>query len=218
MSSRITAVLFDFGGVVIRTPFEMAAGLERRLGVPEGSLHLRGPFDPAADPDWREVQSGGLHERDYWQRHADRLASRLGESPDPVRQLIDALFDAPREDVLRSTTMQLRADLVAAGTEVAVLTNDLARFHDPAWIERMDVHRLFDPFVDLSHNGVLKPDPRAYEMALEDLRRPAGEVLFVDDQPVNVAAADEAGMATVRFDVLDPGASADLVREAVGLG
>ncbi len=211
-------MLFDFGGVVIRTPFEMAAGLEQRLGVPVGSLGLRGPFEPDADPDWREVQSGGLHERDYWQRHADRLAARIGASSDPVRQLIDALFDAPRDEVLRTTTMRLRRELVAARIGVAVLTNDLARFHDPAWIERMDVHRLFDPFVDLSHKGVLKPDTRAYQIALADLGRSAGEVLFVDDQPVNVAAAFEAGMPTVLFDVLDPAASADQVREAVGLG
>lgn len=46
----VDAVAFDFAGVVIRTPFEMAAGLEDRLDLPRGSIDLAGPFDPDADP------------------------------------------------------------------------------------------------------------------------------------------------------------------------
>lgn len=211
----IRAVLFDFGGVVIRTPFEMAGGLERRLGMEPGALALHGPFDPDADPHFREVQAGALHEREYWQLQADRLAPVIGDNPDTVRQLIDALFDATPHDVLRSTTLALRQDLVDAGLTVAVLTNDLSRFHDPAWIERMDVYRLFEPFVDLSHTDHLKPDPAGYAVAFDALGLAPSEILFVDDQPVNIAGAEQAGMATVRFDILDPAGSADEVRAAV---
>lgn len=39
----IQAIVFDFGGVVIRTPFEMVSSLERRLGLSPGSIDLADP-------------------------------------------------------------------------------------------------------------------------------------------------------------------------------
>lgn len=213
----VNAVAFDFGGVVIRTPFEMAAGLERRLGLPPGSIDLAGPFDPDADPLWRRFRAGEFTELGYWQRQADRHADMIGAGPDRLRSLMDALFDAPRDEVLRPHTWQLLQTLKDRGFRVAALTNDLSRFHDPAWIERMDVLDKFDPFVDLSNTGILKPDPRGYRRVLDRLGLEADQVLFVDDQPVNVAGAERVGMPTVPFDVLAIEASITRVMDAAGL-
>ena len=143
----IQAVVFDFGGVVIRTPFEMAPG-ERRRGLLPGGIGLAGPFDPASDPLWRRFRAGEFTELGYWHRQADRYAEMIGAGEDRLRSLMDSLFDAPRDEVLRSDTWQLRRTLIESGLRVAALTNDLSRFHDPSWIERMDVLDKFDPFVD----------------------------------------------------------------------
>ena len=199
----IRAVVFDFGGVVIRTPFEMASGLERRLGLSPGSIDLAGPFNPDADPLWCRFRAGEFTELEYWHRQADRHAEMIGAGDDRVRSLMDSLFDAPRDEVLRPDTWELHRTLIEAGLRVAALTNDLSRFHDPAWIERMDVLDKFDPFVDLSNTGILKPDPRGYRRVLDGLAMEADEVLFVDDQPVNIAGAEKLGMKAVHFDVLD---------------
>lgn len=210
----IRAVVFDFGGVVIRTPFEMAPGLERRLGLAPGSIDLAGPFDPGADPLWRRFRAGEFTELGYWQRQADRHAEMIGAGEDRLRSLMDSLFEAPRHEVLRPDTWQLRRTLIGNGLRVAALTNDLSRFHDPAWIERMDVLDKFDPFVDLSNTGILKPDPRGYRRVLAGLHVAAGQVLFVDDQPVNIEGAENVGMQAVHFDVLDRPASIRQVLEA----
>ena len=212
----IGAVVFDFGGVVIRTPFEMVSGLERRLGLSPGSIDLAGPFDPDADPLWRRFRAGEFTELDYWRRQADRHAEMIGAGPDRLRSLMDALFDAPRDEVLRSETWELRRSLIDEGLRVAALTNDLSRFHDPAWIERMDVLDRFDPFVDLSNTGILKPDPRGYRRVLDRLGLEAGQVLFVDDQPVNIAGAEQVGMQAVHFDVLDRPTSITEILSHVG--
>ncbi len=214
---EVQAVVFDFGGVVIRTPFEMAAGLERRLGLAPGSIDLAGPFDPGADPLWQRFRAGEFTELGYWQRQADRHAEMIGAGPDRLRSLMDSLFDAPREEVLRSQTWHLRRELVEKGFRVAALTNDLRRFHDPAWIKRMDVLDRFDPFVDLSNTGILKPDPRGYLRVLEALGLDARQALFVDDQPVNIAGAEVVGMAAIHFDVLDPDTSVSKALSALGL-
>lgn len=211
----IHAVVFDFGGVVIRTPFEMVPGLERRLGLAPGSIDLAGPFDPDADPLWRSFRAGEFTELGYWHRQADRHAEMIGAGEDRLRSLMDAPFEAPRDEVLRPDTWQLRGMLIDRGLRVAALTNDLSRFHDPAWIERMDVLDRFDPFVDLSNTGILKPDPRGYQRVLDGLGLPADQVLFVDDQPVNIAGAERVGMKAIHFDVLDRPVSIRLVLDAV---
>ena len=211
----IRAVVFDFGGVVIRTPFEMAPGLEQRLGLAPGSIDLAGPFDPPADPLWRRFRAGEFTELGYWQRQADRHAEMIGAGEDRLRSLMDALFEAPRDEVLRPDTWQLRRTLTDRGLQVAALTNDLSRFHDPSWIERMDVLEKFDPFVDLSNTGILKPDPRGYRRVLDLLGLQADQALFVDDQIVNIAGANKVGMRTVHFDVLDPSGSVTRVLNAL---
>ena len=52
------AVVLDFGGPVLVTPFERVAALERSLRVAPGTFAWRGPFDPATDPRWRAIQGG----------------------------------------------------------------------------------------------------------------------------------------------------------------
>lgn len=210
-------MVFDFGGVVIRTPFEMVSGLERRLGLPPGSIDLSGPFDPNADSLWRRFRAGEFTELEYWRRQADRHAGMIDAGPDRLRSLMDSLFDAPREEVLRPDTWRLRRTLLKKGLRVAALTNDLGRFHDPSWIERMDVLDKFDPFVDLSNTGILKPDPRGYRWVLEGLGLDADRVLFVDDQPVNIKGAERVGMRTAHFDVLRPSRSVTEVLAMLGI-
>ena len=212
----IQAVVFDFGGVVIRTPFEMARGLEGRLDLPPGSIDVYGPFDPPADPLWRRFRAGDYPELEYWNRQAERHAELIGAGPDPLRSLMDSLFDAPPSEVLRPETQELRRTLLDRGMRVAALTNDLSRFHDRAWIEQMDVLDKFDPFVDLSNSGVLKPDPRGYRRVIDRIDLPPERLLFIDDQPVNVAGAERLGMEAVHFDVLDPASSSDRVLARLG--
>ena len=47
--------------------------------------------------------------------------------------------------------------------------------------------------------GVLKPDPAIFRLACERFGFEPGEVLFVDDGPVNVAAAEALGFSTHHF-------------------
>ena len=51
--------------------------------------------------------------------------------------------------------------------------------------------------------GVRKPRPDAFERTLDTLGLAAREVLFIDDQPDNVAAARELGLHAHRFSGAD---------------
>ncbi|MFQ3666384.1 MAG: HAD-IA family hydrolase, partial [Sphingomonadaceae bacterium] len=62
---------------------------------------------------------------------------------------------------------------------------------------------LFDLFEDIIVSGeerMMKPDPAIFALARRRFGLGPGEALFVDDQPRNVAAAEEAGWLGHRFE------------------
>jgi putative hydrolase of the HAD superfamily len=210
------ALLLDVGGVVICTPFELLAPTERRRGLEPGALGPRGPFDLAGDPQFQDVQAGRLTERDYWARRAE-LAAPLLDTPPDTRAFMQVLFDAPEEQIVRPEVRDLLEDARTAGVPVGLLTNDLRDFHGRVWVERMRVFAAVDTTIDGSVTGVLKPDPRAYGLALEALGVPAADVVFLDDQPVNVRGATAVGMPVVPVDVTAPAAAVATARELLRL-
>lgn len=181
-------VLFDFGGVVIRTPFELV------------DTGWRGPFDPAGDDLWRASMRGHITEREYWHR---RASEHHPDAEDPTFAFMQALYDTDEHVVVRPEIVALVDRLQAAGLQTAVLTNDLRAFHSQEWVGRMTVIRRFDPLIDLSHVGFLKPSAEAYEHACKILDVPPEQVVFLDDQQPNIAGAVDFGLTAVWFDPTD---------------
>jgi putative hydrolase of the HAD superfamily len=209
-------LLLDVGAVIVRTPFELHRVAEARYGLPSGSLGWMGPHDPASDPLWRSMQAGQLSELDYWHRRAEeteRLAGRRGG----LQEYMATCFGGPQSEFVRPEAEALVADARAAGLRIGVLTNETELLQGRDWIERVDVLRSVDALVDASVTGIMKPDPAAYALALEALGLPAGRVLFVDDQPRNVAGAEAVGIPAIRFDPADVPGSFTRVRRRLGL-
>jgi putative hydrolase of the HAD superfamily len=198
------ALLLDFGGVCILSPVELHRHTEQKLGLPERILTWMGPVDPSTDPLWRALLAEELTERAYWQRRADEVGRLAGRHPFSVEDYFRACFDAPEEIFIRPAALAVMARARAAGRKIGVLTNDLEAFHGKAWVDRLRFFRGVDALVDASKTGILKPDPRAYQQALAALGVGPGEVLFVDDQPRNVAGARALGIETIAFDIAHP--------------
>ena len=195
-------LLLDFGGVCIKTPFEMLREVEAIADLPSGSLDWTGPFDPSADPLWQELLAERLTERGYWESRAREIGRLLGRSDFATSQYME-LFAAAGESILmRQEALEVVAAVTGTGTQVAVLTNDLRAFHGEKWLATWRFFTMVDPVVDASLTGVLKPDPGAYRLALQALGDPdPAEVVFVDDQPANAAGGVAAGLRTIHFDV-----------------
>lgn len=208
------ALILDFGGVISRTLFETHAASERALGLAPGTLTWRGPFDPANDALWRDMQAGRLSERDYWLARTREVGALLGEHWERMEQLVQRARGDDPDAVLRPETAALVRAAHAAGCRLAILSNELDLFYGRALRERLALLKLFDVIVDATYTGVLKPDPRAYEDCLAQLGVAPAEALFVDDQPRNVEGARRVGLPVVLFDVLDPARS---VHEAAAL-
>lgn len=214
----MSALIFDFGGPVLLTPFELRHVGERSLGLAPGTFAWTGPFNPAADADWQTFQSGGMNEREYWARRAQEFADLTGE-PATMPALCAHLYSGAPEELLRPGALALIADAKAAGIPVGALTNDLTSFHDAVWLGRMRgaVLDQFEVLVDGRTEGVYKPDPQAYRLILERMGVSAQEAVFIDDQPVNLRGAESVGMITVHLDPTDPGPGFARARALLGL-
>lgn len=213
---RLSGLLLDFGGPVVVTPFERLGALERAYGLAPGTLRWRGPFDPTGDPLWGDHQAGRLTERDYWLARAEEVG-RAAERPVDLKELFAACYDGPESEIIRPEAVTLVAEARTAGLSVAALSNDTHFLHGPDWVSSLAFVGALDAFVDGSVTGVLKPDPKAYAFALDALGLPAGEVLFVDDQPTNVAGAEAAGLPALFFDVTDVAGAFAAIRQRLGL-
>jgi putative hydrolase of the HAD superfamily len=198
------------------TPFELTRPAETRLGLAAGQLGWTGPFAPERDPDWQDVLAGRLPERGYWARRGEQFGHIVGRAGD-TRLLMAALYEGVPRDLLRPEALALMRDARAAGLPVGVLTNDLRAFHSQEWVNRLGLDELADVVVDGSVEGILKPDPRIYRLAAGRLGVRCQDVVFLDDQPVNLAGAADVGMTAVPVDVTDPGASFGRARELLGL-
>ncbi len=70
----------------------------------------------------------------------------------------------------------------------------LSNSNELHWARYNGFREHFDPALSSHLLGVMKPDPRAFRLAVEQCGVPAGDILFFDDLPANVEAARTAGM------------------------
>jgi putative hydrolase of the HAD superfamily len=198
-------LLLDFGGPVLLTPFELVGKAEETLG----SITWRGPFDTTSDPEYVRWQAGETTEREYW-------AIRGAPYGLDLRGLMRHFYEPPGDYLVRPAMAELIERHRAAGRVVGVLTNDMHAFHGPEWMESISVIGQFDFIVDGSITGFLKPHPRAFQLALEAFGNPdPGDVVFVDDQRINIGGAESVGLATVFFDPTDLEGSFDRIEAAL---
>ena len=198
-------LLLDFGGPVLLTPFELIAKAEETLG----EISWRGPFDTSSDPEYVRWQAGEMTEREYWSVRGAPYGLDL-------RGLMQHFYEPPGDYLVRPEMADLIQHHRAAGRVVGVLTNDMHAFHGPEWMDGISVIAQFDFIVDGSVTGYLKPDPRAFELALEAFGNPdPSNVVFVDDQPINVRGAQDVGLSTVHFDPTDLSSSFERIEVAL---
>lgn len=210
------ALVLDFGGPVLLTPFELAGD---EPGTPAYTLlHGRGPLATTQRPDpaWEDVQAERITERAYWADRAAQWHEAGGHGPG-IREMIAHLYEPPRPELVRRQARALVRDARAAGLAVGILTNDLRAFHSEDWINGIELVGDVDVVVDGSIEGHLKPAPRLYELLSERLGVPYADMVFLDDQSANIRGAEALGIPSVWFDVADPDTSYAEVRKLLGL-
>jgi putative hydrolase of the HAD superfamily len=84
------------------------------------------------------------------------------------------------------------------GRKTALLSNALSNLR--AYLsEEWKISDAFDLIVVSAEEGLMKPDPAIYRLALERLAVPASAAVFIDDVAANVDAAVAIGMRGLVF-------------------
>lgn len=209
-------LLLDVGVVLFKSAWEIADEYERLRGLKPGTVVGRGPLDPGGDARWQRYLDGEATEREYWLDFADRAVAN-GAPLDGHPTLMRAMFQTPGIDPIRPEAISLVERALAAGLSVGILTNELMDFQGRSWVESQPWFALFPVLVDSSELGIRKPDPRAYEVAIDLMALPADQLVFIDDNPTYVDGGIRAGMVSVLLDVRDPARAFDEAAIALGL-
>jgi epoxide hydrolase-like predicted phosphatase len=189
----IEAVIFDFGGVFTSSPF---TGLhqwhvEKGLDPAKGLRLVFGPYDQDTDHPWHRVERGEIA-LEAAAEQIKALAAESGMDLD-LREMFGALGGA---DGARQDVVEIALDIRRRGFRTALITNNIAEFSD-GWRAMIPVEEIFEVVVDSSAIGIRKPNPRIYELTLEQLGVEAGASVFLDDAAGNIDAARAVGMHAI---------------------
>lgn len=204
----VAAVLFDFGGVILSSPFDAFAAYERRAGLPRDLIRRINATNPD-DNAWARLERSELGLDEFVTAFEDE-ARQLGHLVDGA-----AVLECLRGELRPRMVDAVRACRTQFST--ALLTNNFLT-RTPDWSSGGSFHELLDLFdvvVESSQVGVRKPEQRFYELALEQLGVHARDAVFLDDLGVNLKPARAMGMTTIK--VVDPDIALDELSAITGL-
>ncbi|MFC9500662.1 HAD family hydrolase [Streptomyces sp. NPDC056982] len=188
MSTRISAVLFDFGGVLTTSLIEAFETFGATLGVdPRLPLRLLAK-DERSSALLVEHEEGRLGQREFEDGFAERLRAHGADIQGPG--LLSLMQTGLRPD---RAMLDLVAEVRNAGHRVGLLSNSLG---DDCYAG-FDLESMFDAVVISGEIGVRKPSRRAYAIACERLGTEPAETVMVDDLEHNIVAARRAGLAGI---------------------
>jgi len=186
------AVLWDFGGVILSSPFEAFNQYEANHGLPADFIRSVNATNPHGNA-WAQLERSDIGGGAFDQLFADE-SEALGHR-------------VPGADVLALLSGDVRPEMVtmldrvkAAGYLIACLTNNVTGAHadDDRSREIGAIMARFDAVLESSKVGCRKPEPRFYEIACAMLDVHPEECVFLDDLGINLKPAAAMGMTTIK--------------------
>ncbi len=209
----VDAVLYDFGGVFMPSPFEAIRKLGDEQGVSydEALEIMFGPYHDDTDHPWHRCERGEI-EILVARREIRELGRQRGYDLDLFQMLKHLSGDGELFEPMVDCVRRVRA----AGCRTAIVTNNVAEAKD-LWRPLIPLDELFDLVIDSSEVGVRKPDRRIYELTLERLGGIAPHrAAFLDDFEGNVAGAEAVGLIGILVG-RDPAPAIERVDQLIGL-
>ncbi len=218
----IKAVLWDFGGVILTSPFEAFARYETSAELPVGLIRSLNATNPDTNA-WARFERNEVS-IDEFATLFEAEATARGHTID-ARRVTAALHGEIRPRMVNAVRQ-----CKTAGFLVACLTNNVRLDRDSsndsgnvgsrktAQPERADVAEamaLFDHVTQSSLAGIRKPEPRFYELACKALGIAPNEAVFLDDLGINLKPAAAMGMRTIK--VTDPDRALNELSAHIGI-
>jgi putative hydrolase of the HAD superfamily len=207
------AILWDFGGVILSSPFEAFNRYEVEIGLPKD--FIRGLNARNGDTNaWAKMERSEVSLEGFVALFEEE-ARQHGHKVDGWR-------------ILQSLSGDIRPQMVEAlrrcsqAFRVACITNNMKHGEGPGMARSADkaqavaeIMTLFEHVVESSKLGVRKPDPRIYQHACDLLGVLPEECIYLDDLGINLKPARALGMRTIK--VGDPDLAIDELQAMVGI-
>ena len=184
---KVRAVIFDIGNVLTRWQpeafYDRVIGEARRLALFAAvDLHAMN----------NDIDAGALFRETIYD-----WAARHPDWEPEVRMWYDGWIELASPRIAGSVALQraLRAKVVP----VFALTN-FGRHSFAEAVPKMDFLQDFDRRYVSGEMGVIKPDPRIYQMVEQDCGLSGAALLFTDDRADNITAAADRGWRTHQFE------------------
>jgi putative hydrolase of the HAD superfamily len=185
--------LWDFGGVILSSPFEAFNRYESEKGLPLDIIRTVNSTNPDSNA-WALLERSDISPAEFDSQFASE-SEALGHR-------------IPGADVLALLSGDVRPTMVAAldhviasGFLTACLTNNVVVTTPdptPRQAEVAAIMKKFNHVVESSKVGCRKPEPRFYEIACELLNVSPTECVFLDDLGINLKPAAAMGMRTIK--------------------
>ena len=183
----IKAIIFDFGRVISsQKPDSLFRAYEDDLGLVPGTINDI-MFESKA---WRDALIGRSSTKEFWQAIGPALGleSRAKINDFRKRYHADESIDKGVLNLIRRLHGRYK---------LAVLSNSPPGLAD--WLSEWGILDLFNVIYCSGDEGMVKPQPTAYNSTLKRLGTSPCEAVFIDDTIGHVEAAQSLGMHGIRF-------------------
>jgi len=183
----IKAIIWDMEGVLLLSRGgEMPAVIAEKLGTPYQETRdiFYGEFNDIVD-------LGHYTQDDFWNHVLDTLGKQ--------RSMKKILLDFFYEDQFVDEVLAVAIREYKKHYKTGLITNYSKIMREMIETE-WQVKDLFDEIIISSEVGLVKPDPRIYQLMLERLGCQPGEAVFIDDRIRNIVGARNAGLKAVLFE------------------
>jgi len=187
MAKKIKAVIFDMGGVLLRTmDYTPRKALAERFGTTPEELESFVFLGPTS----LQSEVGALSYADHWRA----VLRRYGQENLDVKDVYREFFagDGLNQELLNY------ANTLKPEHQIGLLSNAWTNTRENLK-ESFDFIDRFDVSIFSAEVGVRKPDRAIFEIMLERLGVTAPEAVFVDDMEINASAARSLGMEAIHF-------------------
>lgn len=184
----IRNIVFDMGNVLIR--FDPDSFMDR-VGITDPEDRRIVNRELFASVEWALMDMGLETEDTFEPKVLARIPNRLREK---VRELLRN-WAYPRQYIPGMPELVQR--LKNAGYGIYLLSN--ASVGQPAYWNQLPVSKLFDGTLVSAFVKTVKPCPAIYRLFTEEFKLEEAECVFIDDAPINVAAAVACGWQGIVF-------------------
>ena len=180
--TRIDAVIFDLGNVLLDYK---PARFMAEMGIAPQHIERLLEIFPGSE-EWLELDKDNISDDEF-------LAGALRKEPALRREI--KLYHTRWYDYFKAIPENAAAfyELKEAGAKTYILSN----FQKTCFKVIRDHNAFIDDFdgrVISFECGMIKPDPKIYELIISKYQLDPAHTVFIDDTPVNIEAARAAGL------------------------